>query len=255
MARCSRMIAISRLLASRPPNSGGQREPQPAGGVGPAAHLAEQLLPLLRGARRRSRSRCGRTRGGGRRSGCCRPAASSGLISALDEVVELVERRLDVGRDVEVHAREPRSGSRMKGGRPAIRPTGHPLPTGGPMRRLLSRMRPRRTTPTYVAGGRVPCRTHGAGRDNSAGRPFARHVLVAGARGPTAGMMRPCASASTDPASSPRERRSGSSSTTPRRPRPPASARTGWPSSASPTPSPPSPPWAAPPARSRSAPR
>ena len=52
-----------------------------AGGVGAAPRLARAAPPTPRSAGRRAPSRCGRPRGGGRRSGCCRPACSSGLIS------------------------------------------------------------------------------------------------------------------------------------------------------------------------------
>ena len=74
VARCSRMIAISRLLASRPPNSAGSaRRSQPAASARRRISR-EQRPPTPCGARRRSRSRCGPTRGGGRRSARCRPA-------------------------------------------------------------------------------------------------------------------------------------------------------------------------------------
>ena len=52
-----------------------------AGRVGAPPRLAQQRLPLLVRAARRGPSRCARPRGGGRRSGCCRRPASSGLIS------------------------------------------------------------------------------------------------------------------------------------------------------------------------------
>ena len=47
-ARCSRMTAMSRLVPSRPPSDAGQPVAQPAGLVGPPAHLGEQVLPLPR---------------------------------------------------------------------------------------------------------------------------------------------------------------------------------------------------------------
>ena len=53
----------------------GERVAVVAGGVGPPPGLAQQGLPLARSAGRRGPSRCGRPRGGGRRSGCCRPVA------------------------------------------------------------------------------------------------------------------------------------------------------------------------------------
>ena len=75
VARCSRMIAISRLRRVAPAELGRQGEAQPAGGVGAAAHLARAAPPTPAAARRRCRSRSAPTRGGGRRSGCCRPDA------------------------------------------------------------------------------------------------------------------------------------------------------------------------------------
>ena len=103
-ARCSRMIAISRLLASRPPNSAGSaRRSQPAAsarrrispqqllpvgaghavvlevGAGPLPAVVEEALVVVLGLERRD--------------------------LLLDERVERVQRGLDVGRDVEVHRR------------------------------------------------------------------------------------------------------------------------------------------------------
>ncbi len=95
-------VARRRGRRTRPAaRSAASRRRRPAGASRPAAP------PSPAGARRRSRSRCGRTRAGGRRTGCCRPACSSGMISRLDERVERVERRLDVRRDLEVHGPPP----------------------------------------------------------------------------------------------------------------------------------------------------
>ena len=76
------MIAISRLrrVVAAVLRRAARSRSQPAASARRRISR-EQLLPLLARARRRSRSRCARTRGGGRRSGCCRPAARSGLIS------------------------------------------------------------------------------------------------------------------------------------------------------------------------------
>ena len=84
---------------------GREREPQPAGGVGPPAHLARAAPPSRPAARRRARSRCGPTRAGGRRTARCRPAPASGAISCSMKASSCVERGLDVHRDVEVHRR------------------------------------------------------------------------------------------------------------------------------------------------------
>ena len=100
-ARCSRMTAIARFDAVLAAELARQREAQVAGAVGAAAHLGEQLLPLVARTCRRSPSRCAPTRGGGRSTACAR--ARAGLISALDEGVELVELGADVGGDLEVH--------------------------------------------------------------------------------------------------------------------------------------------------------
>ena len=98
------MIAISRLLALAAAELLGQREAQPAGGVGPPAHLAQQLLPLLAG------DAVVLEVGAGPLAAVVEEALVVVLRLErrdlrLDEVVELVERGLDVGRDVEVHAR------------------------------------------------------------------------------------------------------------------------------------------------------
>ena len=73
-ARCSRMMAMPRFVPPSAAELLGQREAKMAGRVGAAPHLAEQLLPLALGSPPRP-SRCAHTRAGGRRSGCCRPAA------------------------------------------------------------------------------------------------------------------------------------------------------------------------------------
>ena len=78
------MIAISRLVASWPPYSSGQRPPQPARGVGPAAHLAQQVLPLLAGTPPSSKSVRAHSRRWSKKR-MLSSSASSGLDLALDE--------------------------------------------------------------------------------------------------------------------------------------------------------------------------
>ena len=102
-ARCSRMIAISRLRRVVTAVLRRQRLAQPARGVGAPAHLARAAPPSrARGTPPFSKS----VRAYSRRWSKNR-MLSSGLLErpdlALDERVERVERRLDLGRDLEVH--------------------------------------------------------------------------------------------------------------------------------------------------------
>ena len=101
-ARCSRMTAMSRFVPSRPPMRRRQGVAEEARRVGAAAHLAQQLLPVRATGRRRSRGRCARTRGGGRRTACCRRPLERGDL-ALDERVELGEQSWRSWGSVVVH--------------------------------------------------------------------------------------------------------------------------------------------------------
>ncbi len=89
VARCSRMIAISRFDGVAAAELGGEGEPQPAGGVGPAAHLAQQRPPTpARGTPPFSKSVRAHSRRWSKKrtlSSCCLER----LDLALDEGVEL----------------------------------------------------------------------------------------------------------------------------------------------------------------------
>ena len=198
-ARCSRMIAISRLLASRPPNSAGSASRSQPGGVGAPAHLAQQLLPLL--ARHAVVLEVG-----------ARPLApvveEAHVVVlrlerddlALDERVEPIERRLDVGRDREVHGCD-RTRDACADHLP--RSTGHVPTRSRPGRQGAERDRRTATTPrqprsevvSTVRRGSASARSGRSVDQRPAGRDRARSRVAAAPSGAASALAtRPSAS-------------------------------------------------------------